>query len=210
MAGVEVALAALVVVLDLAVPTLVVLAVAGVSLAVRRRGPSSLGFHRLRAPLRVSGAVLVLTVGWTLLQFGLLIPVLDRLTGTRQDLSAFADLQGNATLLLVLLLASWTLGLAEETVFRGYLPTRLRELIGPSDLRGLAGAATVIVPAVLFALIHVEQGVVGLIVTFLDALFFTWLRARYRNLWAPVLAHGFNNSIGFCTFFLIGPVHALW
>jgi membrane protease YdiL (CAAX protease family) len=37
-----------------------------------------------------------------------------------------------------------------------------------------------------------------------------WLRLHYRTLWAPVLAHGFNNTIGLVTFFLVGPVHGLW
>lgn len=36
------------------------------------------------------------------------------------------------------------------------------------------------------------------------------LRLRYGTLWAPVLAHGFNNTLGFVTFFLVGPVHGLW
>jgi hypothetical protein len=25
-----------------------------------------------------------------------------------------------------------------------------------------------------------------------------------------VLAHGFNNTIGFVAFFLVGPIHGLW
>jgi membrane protease YdiL (CAAX protease family) len=36
------------------------------------------------------------------------------------------------------------------------------------------------------------------------------LRMRYRTLWAPVLAHGFNNSIGLTAYFLAGPMYGLW
>jgi membrane protease YdiL (CAAX protease family) len=36
------------------------------------------------------------------------------------------------------------------------------------------------------------------------------LRYRYRTLWASVLAHGFNNTIGCVAFFLVGPLHGLW
>jgi uncharacterized protein len=45
------------------------------------------------------------------------------------------------------------------------------------------------------------------VVTFLDALFFSALRLRYRPRWAPILAHGFSNTLGLVTFFLIGPVN---
>jgi membrane protease YdiL (CAAX protease family) len=47
-------------------------------------------------------------------------------------------------------------------------------------------------------------------VTFLDGLFFTALRRRYRSLWAAILAHDFNNTIGLVAFFLVGPVYGFW
>jgi hypothetical protein len=51
---------------------------------------------------------------------------------------------------------------------------------------------------------------VTLVLTTVDAIAFSVLRYRYKTLWAPVLAHGFNNTIGFVAFFLIGPVYGLW
>jgi len=210
MAGLEVGLAAVVILLDLAIPTLVVLALAGVSLALRHTGFASLGFHRLASPSRAALGVLGLTVGWSLLQLGVLMPVANHVTGSRQDMTVFADLEGNAGLLLVLLVATWTLAaVGEETVFRGYLPTRVREVLGTGAGTRL-GWLPVVLPAALFAALHVEQGQVGVLLTFLDALFFTWVRARYDSVWAAVLAHGFNNTIGLCTFYLVGPVYGLW
>jgi CAAX protease family protein len=208
-AGLEVLVATVLVVLDVGIPSLELLALAAASLAVRRTGFRSLGFRRLSSPARTVGAVLVLTVTWSLLEIGLVMPVANRVSGSHQDLSTFEDLQGNLPLLLVLLLASWVLGaLAEETVFRGYLPTRIRDLGRDGDraLRTLA----VVVPAVLFALLHLEQGPVGVLLTFLDALFFTFLRTRFASVWAAVLGHGFNNTIGICTFFVVGPIYGLW
>ena len=64
--------------------------------------------------------------------------------------------------------------------------------------------------SLLFGLAHTEQGIIGVVVTLLAALFFRFLRPRYRNLWAPVLAHGFNNTIGLTAAFLAGPVYGLW
>lgn len=208
LALVEVVVAAVLVLADVGIPTLLVLAMLVLSLVVRRQGPRSLGFVRLVSPWRTAGVILVLVAGWSVLQLGVVMPVLNRVTSSRQDFTVFEDLQGNLPLLAGLLLASWTLAaLGEEAVYRGYLPTRVLEAVGP----GRAGAVLgVLAPAVLFALLHTEQGVVGVVVTFLDALFLTWLRLRYASTWAAVLGHGFNNTLGALTFFVVGPIHGLW
>lgn len=204
----EVLVAALVVVADVGVPSLVVLALLGLSLLVRRRGPGSIGFVRLVRPWATTGTILLLTAGWTVIQFGLVMPLLNRLTSSHQDLAVFDDLQGNVPLLLALLAASWLLGaVVEEAVFRGYLTTRVREAAAGSTI---GPVLAVLLPAVLFALIHTEQGQVGMGLTFLDALFFVWLRFRFASTWAAVLGHGFSNTIGVLTFFLVGPLTGLW
>lgn len=202
-AAVEVLLAALVVGADLLVPTFVLLALAALSLALRRERPASLGFASLPRPWRAAAAVLALTLGWTLFEVGLVLPVLEHATGKTQDLGDFAGLQGDPARLALLLALSWTLAaVGEETAYRGYVLSRARQAGGT--------AVAVLVSAALFGLAHTEQGVVGVAVTFLDGLALAWLRLHYRTLWAPVLAHGFNNTVGLVTFFLVGPVHGLW
>jgi hypothetical protein len=53
------------------------------------------------------------------------MPILNRLTGERQDLSQFAGLQGDLGSLLIFLGLSWTVAaVGEEIVDRGYLPLR--------------------------------------------------------------------------------------
>jgi CAAX protease family protein len=52
--------------------------------------------------------------------------------------------------------------------------------------------------------------VIGVVLTFLDALFFSALKWRFRTLWAAVFAHGFSNTIGMVTFYFIGPIYGLW
>jgi metallo-beta-lactamase family protein len=107
---------------------------------------ASIGFRRLISPVRAVGGVLLLTVGWSVLQLGLLMPVANHVTGSHQDMTVFADLEGSTTLLLGLLLASWTLAaVGEEAVFRGYLPTRMREIVDPDDHPRL-GWLSVLVP----------------------------------------------------------------
>ena len=89
---------------------------------------------------------------------------------------------------------SWTLAaVGEEVAYRGYLQTRIRELL-PDGRSGLVMA--VALSSALFGLAHTEQGLVGILLATSDAIFFSVLRYRYRTLWASVLAHGFLNSIG--------------
>lgn len=127
MAAGEVTLALAAVLLDLLLPAAVLLLLAGVSLALRRQGFGSLGVRRVPRPGRLVGTVFVLSVAWTLLT----LPVLEHLTGERQDVSDFVDLEGDLALLAVMLLLSWTLAaVVEEVAFRGYLQTRVTEAVG--------------------------------------------------------------------------------
>ena len=111
-------------------------------------------------------------------------------------------------MLALLIVLSWTLAaFGEELAFRGYLLTRLTDVLGST--RG-AVVVAVLVSSVLFGLLHTQQGVVGVLLTTLDAVAFAVLRFRFGTVWAPVLAHGFNNTIGFIAFFVLGPVYGFW
>jgi membrane protease YdiL (CAAX protease family) len=206
--AVEVAVASLAVALDLFVPTLVLLGLAGVSLLLRREGPSSLGFHRVPEHRHLALRMLAFAAGWSVLQLGVVMPIVNHLSGTQQDLTEFKGLQGNPAMLVGLLALSWTLAaVGEETAYRGYLQTRTAQLLGSGRT---AVTVAVLASSVLFGLAHSEQGVVGVIAVAIDAVAFSILRYRYETLWASVLAHGFNNTIGFVAFFLVGPVHGFW
>lgn len=210
-AAVELVLAGVTVALDLWVPTLILLVLTAASLAVRRQWPSTLGLTRPNRSRLWPLEVLGFAVAWTLVTIGVTIPVLEHLTGQRQDVSQFTAVQGNLGLLALLLAFSWTLAaIGEEVAYRGLLLTRLQQVIGG----GQAGAAVTVLAAIpaaiLFGWAHSEQGLIGIVTTGVDALFFTWLRFRYRSLWAAVLAHGFNNTIGLVAYFLVGPIYGLW
>jgi membrane protease YdiL (CAAX protease family) len=206
--AIEVVLASAAVVLDLLVPTFILLALAGISLAIRRQGFASLGFHHIAAHSHLARKMFVFAAVWSLFQLGVVMPIANHVSGKEQDLSAFKDLHGNAGLLVGLLALSWTLAaVGEETAYRGYLQTRMAQLFGRG--RG-ALVVAVVASSLLFGLAHTEQGVVGVVATAMDAVAFSVLRYRYQTLWASVLAHGFNNTIGFVAFFLVGPVHGFW
>jgi membrane protease YdiL (CAAX protease family) len=205
-AAIEAVAAAVTVVLDLLVPTLILLAMTAGSLLARRQGLGSLGL------VRASGRGLVMkmlafAVLWSVFQLGVTMPVANHLSGRQQDLSGFDGLQGNLGMLVGLLLLSWTLAaFGEEVAYRGYLLTRCRAAAGGGRAGLIFG---VLASSVLFGLGHTEQGLLGVVVVTLDACVWSVLRIHYRTLWAPVLAHGFNNTLGFITFFLVGPVHGL-
>jgi membrane protease YdiL (CAAX protease family) len=204
----EIGLAVAVVALDLLIPALVLVTLALVSVRLRHQSGRDLGLVRLAEPAGVATSVLFLSVLWTLVVIGVTIPVLEHLTGERQDVSQFAEVEGNLPLLLVMLALAWTLGaFVEELAFRGWLMTRVREVM-PAGLAGVVVAT--ILSAALFGLAHTEQGVIGVVVTALDGVYFAVVRLRFRSLWASVLAHGFNNTIGLITFFVVGPVYGLW
>jgi membrane protease YdiL (CAAX protease family) len=104
-------------------------------------------------------------------------------------------------------LLTWTLAaFGEELVYRGYLQTRITDVLGPGI--GLVVAVGVSLGVVRLA--HTEQGIIGVVVTLLDALFFSFLRLRYRTLWAPIPAHGFSNTLGLVSVFLVGPIYGFW
>ncbi len=207
LAAAEGTLAVAVVLLDLGLPSLVLMVLLCVSLAIRRRGPSSLGLCRPRRPHLVAGAATFALV-WSVFQLGVTMPVASHISGQEQDMGVFADVQGDLALLVLLVVLSWTLGaVVEEMAFRGFLLTRLGELFG----RQRAGlAAAVVVSSALFGVLHSEQGVVGVVAVALDGVGFCVLRVYFGTVWAPMLAHGFNNTLGLATFFVVGPVHGFW
>lgn len=208
MALVEVALVAIAVAADVIVPTLVILALTWASLLARREHWSSLGFRRPARPWAMATRVLGLVVAWTALQVAVFMPVIEHVTGRRQDMEMFEDLQGDLGLLVALLALTWTIAaVGEEAAYRGYALTRATDAFG----RGRAGLlAGVLVTSALFGLAHTEQGAVGVALTFLDALFFSALRYRYATVWAAVVAHGASNTIGLTAVYLTGPIYGLW
>lgn len=208
LAAIEVALAVAAIIVDRIVPALVLVILAAASLGVRREPLSTLGWHRVDRPARFALQVLGFTVAWTAVQLSLVMPILNHATGGRQDLSQFAGLRGDVALLAGFLALTWTLAaFGEELAYRGYLQTRIGDLLGD---RRWPVIAAVVITSVLFGAAHSEQGAIGIAVTFLDGCFFSYLRVRYNSLWAPILAHGLNNTIGLTAFFLIGPVYGLW
>jgi membrane protease YdiL (CAAX protease family) len=205
--AIEVVAASAAVLLDLLIPSVVLVAMALLSLAFRRTGFSSLGFQRSH-DRHLAWKMLGVAAAWSLFQLAVTMPIANHVSGETTDLSAYRDVQGNVALLLGWIALSWTVGaLLEETAYRGYVLTRMRELFGAGRVGAVVAVAA---SSVLFGIAHTEQGMVGVVTITLDAVIFSVVRYRYKTVWASVLAHGFNNTIGFVAFFLVGPIHGFW
>lgn len=121
-------------------------------------------------------------------------PLLTKILGQGPDLEQLRPLIGNWKLLILGIVLSWTLAaFAEETIYRGYLTNRVAEIFARSKSAWVIAAILV---TLLFGLAHFPQGPTGIIENFIDgailaALYF----ATGRNLWAPIIAHGIQDTI---------------
>lgn len=204
----EILFAILAVALDILIPSVAIVVVGLLFLLLRREGFSSVGLVKPARFAPMVWQVFLLSLIWTVVDYALLLPIANHLSGVARDVSAFAELKGNIGQLLFLLTASWTLAaFVEELAFRGIVQARIQSLIA----HPVAGAiVAVAVSSILFGWVHTEQGIAGLVITALDAVFFSIIRRKYKTVWAGVFAHGFMNSIGVITFFFTGPIYGLW
>ena len=133
-----------------------------------------------------------------------ILALLKPLIGTLppENLSVLSNLRGhNIPALLGWLTVTWTVAaFGEEITDRGYLMTRLTDLIGKS---WLGWALSLLIAAAIFASGHAYQGPKGMIDTTVPGLVFggVYLIAR-RNLWAGIIAHGILDTCGIIFIFL--------
>lgn len=110
------------------------------------------------------------------------------------DFQSYAYLQGNPGMLLLSLAGVYIVSsFGEEVLFRGYLMTRCAEFFAGSKLGWRIAIA---VSTVVFALIHYDWGISGIVQTgFMGfVLAYSYLRVN-RNLWVNIIAHGILDTI---------------
>lgn len=164
------------------------------SLWLRGIGWRAVGFRR---PERWKHTLLLgSSVGVVYQFFSLYVlePLIIRLTGKSIDLSQFAQIKGNVFVLFVFLVLIWTLAaFGEELVHRGYLMNRVAELAGGSSR---AWELSLILVSVLFGVVHLYQGISGVLDTIAAGLVYGALYlGSGRNLWAPIIAHGVYDTV---------------
>lgn len=172
-------------------------------LSLRRRGLAwrTLGLRQPVSWITTIGVALVAAVALQLLSEFVTEPFFEHLTGERPDLSHFRSLVGNLPAAFGMLALVWTLAaFGEEMAYRGYVLERAAALGHHSPA---AYVAAMVVVALLFGLGHFYQGVAGVAGSAVSGLFFGVLYlTRGRNLWFPILAHGFSDTIGLALIYL--------
>lgn len=76
----------------------------------------------------------------------------------------------------------------EELVFRGWLFKRFA-------LTQLGQIGAVVITSLLFAAIHVQYSMAGIILVFVLGLYFTWVRVKYQSTSLAIIAHASCNSL---------------
>ena len=121
-----------------------------------------------------------------------------------QDLSRFDFLAGSLPNLIIQLVVVWiTAAFLEEFLFRGYLMNRLIYLQGRETK--IAWVIAVVGQAVIFGLVHSQQGPGGMFkVGVIGLVFGLSYLVVGRNLWPLILAHGLIDSLDMLTHYFGG------
>lgn len=165
------------------------------SLRLRGLRWKTLGLRRPRSWIITIAVALTAGIALQSLSEFVTEPIIERLTGQTADLSSFRSLVGNLPATLVMLALIWTLAaFGEEMAYRGYVLERAAALGRHTSAAYLIAMVAV---SLLFGLGHYYQGVAGVVNSAFSGLFFGALYlAAGRNLWLPILAHGFSDTIG--------------
>ena len=181
--------------------TLWLLAIGGVLVWWRGPGWRDVGFHRPQSIARAVWVGVSVGLGYQLLSLFVVEPSIARLTGSAlPDVSIFRGVIGDTRRLMFWLAVSWTTAaFAEETVYRGWITSRLAELGRFSTRAWIVATAAA---SIVFGTIHMYQGVSGMIATGLTGLVLgSVYLATGRNLWAAIVAHGVMDTSGFLMIF---------
>ena len=89
---------------------------------------------------------------------------------------------------IIWVIVSFTAGICEETLFRGYLMTRIRLLFKLNSW-----VIPVIISSIAFGVCHAYQGVPGLIVLSLYGALFSLLYIKTKSIWPGIIAHSIQD-----------------
>jgi membrane protease YdiL (CAAX protease family) len=94
-------------------------------------------------------------------------------------------IRNKLTNLVITIVAAWIIGgFYEELIFRGFIQTTIREwFVKSRHSFWLAGLST----SILFGLYHWQQGIFGIIPSFLGGLLWTLLLWRYKGIYGILL-----------------------
>jgi membrane protease YdiL (CAAX protease family) len=120
--------------------------------------------------------------------------------GAEADVSRFDAVRGDLGTLVKTVLVVWiTSAFSEEVIWRGFLMTRLAELLGGARA---AWITALLASSALFGLLHIYQGAAGIVLTGAVGLVFGVAFLWLRNVWPLVIAHGLLHVVSFTAMYL--------
>ena len=118
------------------------------------------------------------------------------------EVASFDAIKGSLANLLVFLAFMWLLAaIAEEVIWRGFVFRSIGRMFGGSRW---SWSLALVISAVIFGCLHAYQGPRGVLHATAGGLInggLYWATGR-RNLWLPILVHGFSNTISFVLIYL--------
>lgn len=150
------------------------------------------GWRRAGVTLRQAAIVFVCAA----IAFAIGAVVMANIVGIPEgaDFQSYEYLKGNPGMLLLSLAGVYIVSsFGEEVLFRGYLMTRCAEFFAGSKLGWRIAVA---VSTIVFALIHYDWGISGIVQTGCMGfvLAYSYVRVN-RNLWVNIIAHGIMDTI---------------
>ena len=123
---VEISLMILLVVFDVLLPSLLIIIVGFGFLFTRKEKTDIFNKDVWSKPIRFILCTAGLGFALSIFDFALVIPVVNHLTLTTQDMSAYTNLKGNTEMLMFFLAYSWIIAaIGEEIAYRGFFEHRI-------------------------------------------------------------------------------------
>ncbi len=148
--------------------------------------------------LGVAAVILAIAAGVVL---QVIVQLLPGINLGAADRSSYDPIVGNLPLLILYLVASWSIiPFGEEMIFRAFLINSLAQLLPDNGRRW---SMALVGSAVLFGLAHLSWGLAGVVDTTLMGLVFGYFYLRSgRNLWVTIAGHTLINTLGFIQIYL--------
>jgi membrane protease YdiL (CAAX protease family) len=148
------------------------------------------GFNFKKLGMKEAGIILLLFIVLESVMDFIIQPAVTKIFNEPADYSPFTSLDGNTPKYFKYLLYMWmSAAIGEELLFRGFTFMQLQNLIGNRKM------LIMLISAVTFSLAHWDQGIVGLIITFLFGLAFGFIYMKFKNIWINIIVHGLIDTL---------------
>ena len=177
----------------------ILIAIAIISLEVRKTEWKEIGFDFKDFKIKKICLGIAVAVLYHFADQYLIDPIVSKFAPP--GLPEIFSMKGNVSKLLIGLLLSWTTAaFFEEILFRGYLITRLIDLMGENIV---AKTMIILLTGIAFGFVHSYQGLngaisAGVIGVFQAIVYFL----NGKKLTIPIIAHGAFDTIGFTMLFI--------